>query len=142
MENDNDKETRAAAENWWLHQAQELIDSVERVKKGVTWSGPFENENWEAEHERACAWFDGTISDTDENVALPYRVHKQRWLLDAPGERMRVDLVYWRETGVSNYRVVFDDDDDTLDNFATLDEAKAAAELVDTLFNVEQEVAS
>jgi hypothetical protein len=33
MENDNDKETRAAAEKWHLHQAQEIIDSLVRVEE-------------------------------------------------------------------------------------------------------------
>ena len=33
MENDNDKETQAAAEKWWLHQAQQIIDSVVRVEE-------------------------------------------------------------------------------------------------------------
>jgi hypothetical protein len=138
MENENDKEKQAAAEKWWLHQAQEIIDNLVRVEKRATWSGPVENENWEAEHERACAWHDGAIPDTDENVELSYRVHKQRWLLTGGVEQVQVDLVYWRSGDTWNYRVVFEDGD-TLNNYATLDEAKAAAERLDA-FNAEQEV--
>ena len=33
MENENDKDTQAAAEKWWLHQAQEIIDSLVRVEE-------------------------------------------------------------------------------------------------------------
>lgn len=33
MENDNDKETRAAAEKWYLHRAQDIIDSLVRVEE-------------------------------------------------------------------------------------------------------------
>jgi hypothetical protein len=56
MENDNDKETQAAAEKWWLHRAQDIIDSVVRVEEpaskslreraGIPLSGPDDARNW------------------------------------------------------------------------------------------------
>lgn len=42
MENDNDKETRTAAEKWHLHQAQELID---RFEEGAAMSGAIDIED-------------------------------------------------------------------------------------------------
>jgi hypothetical protein len=58
------------------------------------WRGPFDNPNWEAEHESALRWTRDEKGTPTMSAELPYRVPKQRWMLETDRGMMWVDRVY------------------------------------------------